>query len=205
MEIEARGVSVNGPHGTMLEPTTLTVSSGEVTVVSGPPGSGHTALALVLGGRMTPATGAVRLDGSRDLSDLPDRVTLVDVASVSEPDDALPLGTVVGEDLAFAHQRNTPRAVDHYLASRGVRHLRRTRIGNVPPDIRISLFAEVASRRPGVHGLILGCPDRYGASARHCLDVAASLAEGGFAVLLQLMDNSVANLDVETITMGTAA
>ncbi|KAA1419937.1 hypothetical protein FE697_018760 [Mumia zhuanghuii] len=197
-------MAVRATHGMMLEPTSVTARSGEVTVVAGPPGSGHVALALVLAGRLVPTTGRVRLDGESRPDRIPEVVAVVDCPGVSEPEEAVPLGTAVGEELAYAHASNTPRAITRYLHSRGVSHLAQTRVAEVPGDIRISLFAELAAIRPGVEGLVLVCPDRYGATARHCSDVADSLAEAGYAVVLQLMGNTAMGLDVETARMGVA-
>lgn len=204
MQLEARGVAVRATHGMMLEPTSLSVASGEVRVVAGPPGSGHVALALVVAGRLVPATGSVRLDGERAAARIPEVVAVVDCPGVSEPEDAVPLGTAVGEELAYARRPNTPRAITRYLASRGVVHLARTRVADVPGDVRISLFTELASMRPGVEALVLVCPDRYGAAARHCADVADSLAEAGYAVVLQLMGNTATGLDVVPAQLGAA-
>ncbi|MGH1562963.1 hypothetical protein [Mumia sp. DW29H23] len=204
MQLEARGVAVRATHGMMLEPTSVTLRSGAVTVVAGPPGSGHVALALVMAGRLVPTTGSVRLDGERAPKRIPEVVAVVDCPGVSEPEDAVPLGTAVGEELAYAKAPNTPGAITRWLRARGVSHLARTRVADVPGDVRISLFAELAASRPGVEALVLVCPDRYGATARHSSDVADSLAEAGYAVALQLMGNTALGLDVETARMGAA-
>nr|WP_284289005.1 hypothetical protein [Angustibacter aerolatus] len=59
MRIACHDLTVRGAHGPMLQPTSLTATTGEVTLVAGQPGHGHTALALALAGRLVPAGGSV--------------------------------------------------------------------------------------------------------------------------------------------------
>ena len=104
MRIEAIATSVDGPHSAVLEPTSATIESGGVTVVDGPPGTGHTAFSLLLGGRLVPSSGRVLIDGEADGQRLRDEVALVDVPDVSEPDDVVSLATTMGEELAMARR-----------------------------------------------------------------------------------------------------
>ena len=62
----AEGLAVDGTHGVLLAPTSLRAVPGSVLLVAGTPGSGHTALALALAGRMRPDHGTVTLDGDDD-------------------------------------------------------------------------------------------------------------------------------------------
>ena len=97
MEIRAERAGVNGAHGPLLRPTSLVVKPGELTLVAGEPGTGHTALALLLSGRMKPSTGSV----SPDAKSLRKQVVLVDAPEVNEPEEALTLAAVVGEELSM--------------------------------------------------------------------------------------------------------
>lgn len=73
MRIEAHGVQVNGPHGVLLHPTTVLAGSDRLCLVEGPPGAGHTALSLLLGGRLRPDAGTVLADGLSDgIGSIPD-------------------------------------------------------------------------------------------------------------------------------------
>jgi ABC-type multidrug transport system ATPase subunit len=74
VQIHARHVGVTGPHGPLLKPTSLLVRPGELVLVAGEPGAGHTALGLVLTGRMRPTTGEV----SPSPAELRKRVVLLD-------------------------------------------------------------------------------------------------------------------------------
>ncbi len=178
----------------LLEPVSLQLTRGEVTVVARAPGAGHTVLSLALSGRLHPDGGRIWLDGLEDPDGLRRRVAPVEVPDVSEPDGALPLYAVVGEELAVAGRKAGRHEVRAWLAARGVDRWERTRLEEVDPDVRMLLLAELASLREHVDALVICCPDRYGASARRCLAVARGLAADGLAVLLQLMSNTAAAL-----------
>ena len=71
MELTAVDVSVQGPHGSVLDPTNVVAGSGAVTVVTGYPGPGQVALALALAGRLPLSSGRVLVDGVPDLREEP--------------------------------------------------------------------------------------------------------------------------------------
>lgn len=66
MQLTAVDVSVQGPHGPVLEPTSIRAESGSVSVVTGYPGPGHVALSLALAGRLPLSSGRVLIDGVID-------------------------------------------------------------------------------------------------------------------------------------------
>ena len=107
----ATGLGIDGRHRPMLPATDVELRSGEVRAVVGEPGHGHTALALVLGGRLLPDRGTATLDGSALEFTRRHAVALVDVPGVSEPDDVVPIGTVLGEEFAMAGLPARGRAV----------------------------------------------------------------------------------------------
>lgn len=119
VRVEAFDIRVDGPHGVLLAPTSVEVVGGKVTVLARPPGAGHTVLSLVLSGRLRPDGGRVLLDGREDPAGLRRRVAPVDVPEVSEPDGALPLHAVVGEELAIAGRRAGRSHVRKWLEERG--------------------------------------------------------------------------------------
>ncbi|GAA2080149.1 hypothetical protein IDH50_02655 [Aeromicrobium tamlense] len=202
MRIEAIATSVDGPHSAVLEPTSATIETGAVTIVDGPPGTGHTAFSLLLGGRLVPSSGRVLIDGEADGQRLRDVVALVDVPDVSEPDDVVSLATTMGEELAMARRPAGRGDVKDWLDERGAAQWRRTRVEDVPADVRLALLADVAARRPGVEALVLCCPDRYGADPHAALGVAHELADRGLAVCLQLTTNSLRNVRASHTTLG---
>ena len=110
--LRASNVAVHGHARPLLEPTTLSVRTGEVVVVVGEPGHGHTALALLLGGRLRADSGTIALDDrDNDARALQRMVALVDVPGVSEPDDSVPLATIVSEEMSMAGMRATRGSV----------------------------------------------------------------------------------------------
>jgi energy-coupling factor transporter ATP-binding protein EcfA2 len=182
--IHADEVSVAGRRGVLLEPTSLTLRIGERHLVAAEPGPGHSALALVLAGRMRPTSGTVTIDGIADPAALRHAVALVDTPGVSEPDDALPVGTVVGEELALAGMSAGPRAVSTWLEGHGVasRHLL---FGDLAPLTRTRVLAELAAARPHVHYLVLTLPERHGGDPAGWWALAAELADRDHGVLVQ--------------------
>jgi len=182
--IHADQVSVTGRRGVLLEPTTLTLRTGERHLVTAEPGPSHSALALVLAGRMRATSGRVTIDGAADDAALRHAVALVDTPGVSEPDDTLPVGTVVGEELALAGLPAGPRAVSAWLAGHGVPS-RHVLFGELSPLTRTRILAELAAARPHVHYLVLTLPERHGGDPAAWWALAGELADRDHGVLVQ--------------------
>ena len=136
MEIHAQRVGVTGAHGPLLRPTTLRIGPGEFALVAGDPGDGHTALGLALSGRLRPSTGSVLLDGRDAAAELRAKVALVDAPEVNEPEAALTLRTVVGEELAMIGRRGGRKAVADWLVEHGADEHADSRFEHVPADLR---------------------------------------------------------------------
>ncbi|TCK24576.1 hypothetical protein [Pseudonocardia endophytica] len=202
MRLTARGVGVDGPHGTLLEPTDVDVARGDAVLVAGMPGTGHTALALALGGRMAPHRGRVLVDGADDPAALRRRVAVVDTPGVSEPEPALTLGTVVGEELAMAGRRAWRRQVADWLGQRAAGEWSGRRFEDVPADVRIDLMLALAATRPAVDVVVLTGPDRHGGSPHTWWRMARNCASTGYAVVVTCADTSAAVLDVPCFRIG---
>ncbi|MBW0101908.1 ATP-binding cassette domain-containing protein [Pseudonocardia sp. KRD291] len=202
MILTADGVAVDGPHGPLLETTTFGVGSGEIALVSGAPGAGHTALALALAGRMRPSRGRVRLDGADDPALLRRRVAVVDTPGISEPEPVLPLRAVVGEELAMAGRGTLPHSVVAWLDARGAAGLARTRFEDVPAPTRLALMLELAAMRPGVGVLVLTLPDRHGGSPQQWWPLVAEHAAGGRAVVVTCAQSSAELIGTPTARLG---
>jgi energy-coupling factor transporter ATP-binding protein EcfA2 len=196
--LTATGVGVGGRPRPMLPPTDLELRSGEVRAVVGEPGHGHTALALVLAGRLRPDTGVTTLDGS-DL-ELTRRIAvgLVDVPGVSEPDEVVPVGTILGEELALAGLPAGRRAVRAWAPEVDPRR----RVEDVPPDVRTALLLRAAAQRTRVRFLVLTMPDRWGVTPAQWQPVAAELAGRGLGVLVTVGETSRHLLDVPHTELG---
>jgi energy-coupling factor transporter ATP-binding protein EcfA2 len=168
VEIHASRAGVNGGHGPLLRPTSLTVKPGELTLVAGEPGTGHTALALLLSGRMKPSTGTV----SPDAGTLRKQVVLVDAPEVNEPEESLSLAAVVGEELAMNGMPSGKKAVHDWLVEHAAEEHASRRFEQVPAQTRCAVMLDLAAARPGVTALVLDSPDRYHPDPREWLALA---------------------------------
>ncbi|MGI5130916.1 ATP-binding cassette domain-containing protein [Pseudonocardia sp. CA-107938] len=202
MQWELDAVSVAGAHAPLLHPTSLALSSGQVQLAVGPAGAGHTALALAAAGRIKPSSGRVLIDGQDAPAQLRRAVAIVDAPGVSEPDDALPLATVIGEELAMARRRAGRGAVHAWLSERSAGDLARTRYEEVPAAVRLRLMVELAAARPGVRALVLTSPDRHGIPPALWWDIALNHAGQGLAVLVTAQEIAGALLDAAPALIG---
>ncbi|MEO6088164.1 MAG: ATP-binding cassette domain-containing protein [Umezawaea sp.] len=202
MEIHAKSVGVTGAHGPLLRPTTLRIGTGEFVLVAGEPGAGHTALGLALSGRLRPSSGSVLLDGIDTPSELRKRVALVDAPEVNEPEAALKLSTVIGEELAMVGKRSGRKAVADWLVEHGADEHAGRRFEHVPADLRCALLLELAAARPGVTTLILDCPDRYHGTPEAWLALARARVTEERSVVVLCSTSTARLLDVPTARLG---
>ena len=205
--LEAAGVWVTDSRRTLLEPTSVAIGTGQVVVVYGDPGHRHTLLALALGGRLVPSGGELRIDADHDDASRQRRVALVDVPGVSEPDEVIPLTTIVGEELAMAGLPAGRSHVDEWLTENGLRPHRDDRIEDLPPGLRTVALARLASLRPDVQFLVLALPERSGIDSAAWFTEAAELAAAGFGVLATVSTGVALHLqrdrpDVQTVAFG---
>ncbi|SDP94844.1 hypothetical protein SAMN04487905_11686 [Actinopolyspora xinjiangensis] len=177
------GAGVTGPHGTLLEPTSLRARSGELLLATGPPRSGRTALALLLAGRLRPGTGTVLRNGKRDPTELRRTVAVVDAPGITEPEGSIELREVIAEGLGIAGRPFGARAVRTWLAERGLRQQAGVRFEQLAPHYRTWVLLDLARARREVETLVLDCPDRHGGEASRWHAVAREAANHGYAVV----------------------
>lgn len=195
--IEAQEVTVASRDRVLLEPTSLAVAAGMRILVTGEPGHGHAALALVVGGRMKPSSGQVLLDAADDRPRLRHAVALVDTPGVTEPDGVIPVATMVAEELSMAGRRARRADVAPWLNRLGLSG--RDPVDDLSAIERTWLLAELAALRPGVRALVLTLPDRHGGNPLDWWALAGSLADRGFAVIVQSLDASAQVIGMEAI------
>lgn len=194
--LRVTNVEVLGNGRPLLDPTTLSVRTGEVVVAVGEPGHSHPALALVLGGRLRVDAGAISLDDAdNDARALQRMVALVDVPGVSEPDGAVPLATIVGEEMSMAGMRGTRRNVRRWLEGQGIEELAEHRMDAIPASIRTRVLAGLAACREGVRFLVLVLPERFGGLPAAWMGTASALAGLGFGVLVTASPTAAAHVD----------
>ena len=196
--LRASGVAVGGRPRAMLPPTDVELHTGEVRALVGEPGHGHTAVALILAGRLRPDDGSVSLDRSVLDRTRQAAVALVDVPGVSEPDELVPFGTVLGEELAMAGQPARRRAVRAWAPD--VAPGRRTE--DIPAARRTELLLRAAALRSGVRFLVLTLPDRWGVTPAEWGPVADELARHGYGVLVTVGETSRHLLEVPHTDLG---
>src|SRR6266540_1976301 len=166
----------------LLPRTSLRVEPGQVVVAVGPPGPSHVALALALAGRLRLESGSVQIDGSYNQDLLQRSVMLVDVPGVTEPDGAVPLKTIVGEELAMAGRKAGRAPVAEWVAERDLDGS--LAMKDVPPVARVRALARLASYRPDARYVVVTSPERHGVPVHAWLDLARTLADDGVGVIV---------------------
>ncbi|MEV6417141.1 hypothetical protein [Kribbella sp. NPDC051718] len=205
MELKAHAISVQGPHAPMLHATSISVSDHQLVLLTGYPGPGHVALALGLSGRLKPNGGDVQLDGDTSGRVLRQRVAVVDTPGITEPDDALPVRTVVGEELAIAGHKAGRKAVDAWLAEHDWAEFAERRFEHLPVGVRTEMLAELTVARPEVKFVILTMPDRLGGDPHEWYAVGRELASRGYGVVITCADASARLLGVEAAQLGSVS
>ncbi|WP_370965611.1 ABC transporter ATP-binding protein [Amycolatopsis sp. cg9] len=202
MQVRADRVSLEGHHGTLLPPTSLTFGEGDLAIVHGEPGVGVTAFGLALAGRLKPTTGMVHAEGVD--AALTELVAVVDAPGVSEPDDALPLRVVAGEELALAHRPAGKEDVARWLGQHDAAPFAGTRFENLAPTLRTRLLTELAAERTGVRVLVLDTPDRHTSDVESWAGLARELAGRGLAVVVLTATTPPAALPFPPARIGAA-
>jgi ABC-type hemin transport system ATPase subunit len=202
MQLRAYAISVRGPHAPLLDATSVDVRDHELVLLTGYPGPGHVAASLALSGRLVPDGGEVKLDGQGDAAVLRRRVAVVDAPGITEPDDALPVKAVVGEELAIAGRKAGGKAVQAWLEQHEAAEHADKRFEHLPVDVRTRLLAELTVARPEVAVVILTMPDRFGGDPHSWYAVGRELASRGYAVIVTCADASARLLGVPAARMG---
>jgi hypothetical protein len=139
---------------------------------------------LIAAGRLVPDRGAVLLDGHADARALRRAVALVDTPVVAEPTAAVPVGSIVREELRFAGRPSRRHDVEETLDGFDLQPWRLRPIGDLLPDDRLRLLLGLAALRPGVRALVLTAPERHGGRAEAWTALAHEYADRGMPVLV---------------------
>ncbi|MCP2370597.1 hypothetical protein BJ978_001273 [Agromyces terreus] len=198
MRIDLHNVS-KGRRGLALPATTIGFESGRATLTRAETEQRPTVLGLMAAGRMRPDTGTVTVDGRADASAIRRRVALVDAPGVSDPAPDVTVAGVAAEELMFAGIPSHPVSVSNWLHDLGLAASARVPIANVAPRDRLRLLTELAILRDGVEGLVLVSPDRHGGDPIAWWELARTLADRGFAVLVIAGDASAAAIAADTM------
>ncbi|TRW82122.1 hypothetical protein FK535_14700 [Mycolicibacterium sp. 018/SC-01/001] len=99
--VVARGLTLRGPWGPVYGPVDLDIPASGVTVLICPAGSGRTALAMTLAGRMRPDSGSLSVFGRTRARDI---FALAALAGIDEPDtvaESVTVGDLITEQLRW--------------------------------------------------------------------------------------------------------
>ncbi|WP_246485832.1 hypothetical protein [Kribbella qitaiheensis] len=145
----------------------------------------------------------MKLDGQTDGGVLRRRVAVVDAPGITEPDDALPVKSVVGEELAIAGRKAGSKAVQAWLQAHGWHEYADKRFEHLPIAVRTKLLAELTVARPEVKIVILTMPDRLGGDPHEWYGVGRDLASRGYGVIITCADASARLLGVPAAQLGS--
>ena len=188
-----------GARDAALPPTSVSFSTGEVTLARAETEQRPTVLGLIASGRMRPDSGTVTIDGETDYSRMRKRIALIDAPDVCEPASDVTVAGIVAEELMFAGRRSNPIAVNRALTELDVSEYAGYSIGTVPPTVRIRLLAELATMRKGVEGLVITSPDRHGGDPNEWWELAREFAARDLAILIVAGDASAAAIAATTL------
>lgn len=130
------------------------------------------------------------------------RVAVVDSPGVSEPEDALPLHVVVGEELALAGLPAGRAAITRWLTDHDAAAYANTRFERLDADLRTRLLTALAASRDGVRVLVLDRPDRHTSETGGWLRLAREHAERGLAVVVLTATAADAALPDDLVRIG---
>ena len=139
---------------------------------------------LIAAGRLVPDRGRVLLDGSADPAAIRRAVALVDTPVVAEPPAAMPVGSIVREELRFAGA--PPAAGTRRRCSTASTSCRGRGAPSATcrPTTASGCCSISPRRRPGVRALVLTAPERHGGRAESWTALAHAYAERGMPVLV---------------------
>lgn len=197
--LTATNLSIRHHRRPFLPETSLKVKPGELALVVGDPGPAHAALALTLAGRFNPPRGTVNVDGESDPKRQQQLVGLIDVPTVSEPDDAVPVATIIGEELAMGGESASPRAVRGWAGENDIPL--ESHMEHLTPTQRVRMMGRLGALR-GTPYLVFVLPERFGGRATDWLTTPRELAAAGHGVVVTCSHGHADHLDELRFIIG---
>ncbi|PQZ86718.1 ABC transporter ATP-binding protein [Arthrobacter sp. MYb227] len=159
----ANSLAIAGRHQPLLEPTSLTVSRGELLLVQAEPQPTRTALSLGLSARMRPGAGTVSWAGNSSLRSVRKISTLIDSPEINEPEAHLKVRDLVAEDLALQPGPRWRRSsINSWMERHKVDHLAGNWLDAIDPLDRFLLLTYLSLDDSNVKLAIFDSPDRHG-------------------------------------------
>jgi hypothetical protein len=135
-------------------------------------------------------------------------VALVDVPGVTEPDGAVPLATIAGEELAMAGRPARKAAVRSWLESNHLEQHVDSRVDELPPAVRVSALCRLAAIRPEIDFVVMVLPERGGDVPDSWVATARDLVAADFGVLVTASLGAARQLsaydDLAVVALGNA-
>ena len=200
--IEVKKLAINKGRIPIIEPTSLRIKQGDLTLIVGETEVSQVAFALSLAGRMKLSSGSVKIDNEENPELLQEIVALVDVPNISEPDDVMKLETIVGEELAIAGRKAMPKHVRAFLQQNKISKYAKETFETLPNKIRYDVLMKLASIRPNTKVLLLAEPDRLGGKPEIWWRIAKKYNKLGFTVVVQCRESSARILGEEYFRLG---
>ena len=201
-DIEVEKLAINKGHIPIIEPTSLRIKQGDLTLIVGETEVSQVSFALSLAGRMKLSSGSVKIDNEENPELLQEMVALVDVPYISEPDDVMKLETIVGEELAIAGQKAMPKHARAFLQQNMISKYAKETFETLPNKIRYDVLMKLASIRPNTKVLLLVEPDRLGGKPEIWWRIAKKYNKLGFTVVVQCRESSARILGEEYFRLG---
>ena len=159
----ANSLAIAGRHQPLLEPTSLTVSRGQLLLVQAQPQTTRTALSLGLSARMRPSTGTVSWSGNTSLRAVRRISALVDSPEINEPEAHLKVRDLVAEDLALQPVPLWRRSsINAWLERHHLEHLADSWLDAIDPLDRLTLITRLSLEDHHIELAIFDSPDRHG-------------------------------------------
>lgn len=200
--IEVKKLAINKGRIPIIEPTSLRIKQGDLTLIVGETEVSQVAFALSLAGRMKLSFGSVKIDNNENPELLQEIIALVDVPNISEPDDVMKLETIVGEELAIAGQKAMPKHARAFLQQNMISKYAKETFETLPNKIRYDVLMKLASIRPNTKVLLLVEPDRLGGKPEIWWKIAKKYNKLGFTVVVQCRESSARILGEEYFRLG---
>ena len=200
--IEVKKLAINKGRIPIIEPTSLRIKQGDLTLIVGETEVSQVAFALSLAGRMKLSSGSVKIDNNENPELLQEIVALVNVPNISEPDDVMKLETIVGEELAIAGQKAMPKHARAFLQQNMISKYAKETFETLHNKIRYDVLMKLASIRPNTKVLLLVEPDRLGGKPEIWWRIAKKYNKLGFTVVVQCRESSARILGEEYFRLG---
>ncbi|GAC1376052.1 MAG: ABC transporter ATP-binding protein [Pseudarthrobacter sp.] len=178
--LSAQQLHVKGRRDELLPPTSLSVSRGELLLLTADRQDQRTALALTISGRMKPSGGQVIWAGSSRTKALRLASALVDSPGVNEPEQHLSVRDLVTEDLALVPRRYRGALLSKpWLKVNRFEDIADLWTEQLAAGKRMELLTALALANPLTDLLVVDSPDRHSASVADWLPRLEALAYDG--------------------------